>query len=75
MTSHQQMTTKKFIYIYKKQKKRNFYIYIQKDKYLAKNKTICLAFLFTKSQILYVTQFHEIIGIGIYVYKKRDILR
>ena len=46
------------IYIYKKLKKlRNVYIYIQKSRHFAKSKAICVTFLFTKSQTLYVTRF------------------
>ena len=55
--SHQAKTTCTFLYIEKANKLPNSYIYIQKACHFAKSQTICVAFLFTKSQTLYVTQF------------------
>ena len=38
--------------IYKKQKKRNIYIYVQKARHFAKSKTISVTVLFKKNQTL-----------------------
>ena len=45
------------LYIYKKQKNFETFLYIQKVGHFAKNKTISVKFLYPKSMTLYVTQF------------------
>ena len=62
-------------YLYKNQKIANAYIYIQKFRHFAKSKTICVTFLFTKSQTLYVMQFFMKILKFAFIYKKHENLR
>ena len=45
------------LYMYKNQKNRNVYKYIQKARYCTKSKIICVTFSFTKIHTLYVTRF------------------
>ena len=73
---HHQKTTRTFIYT-KSKKKRNVYIYIQKSRHLTKTKTICVTFLFTKSQTLYFMRFFmKFLKLTfMYIYKNPDSLR
>ena len=50
-------------------------VFIQKSRHFAKSKTICVTFLYTKSETLYVTQFFMKILKLEFTYKKHDTLR
>ena len=63
-----------YIYIYKAKILRKVYMHTQKARHFAKSKKICVTFLFTKSQTLYVTRFiMKFLKLAfIYIYQKRD---
>ena len=54
---HKKKTTCTVLYIQKEEKMRNLYIYIYITRHFSKIKKICVTFLFTKRQILYVNRF------------------
>ena len=62
-------------YIYKNQKNCETFIYIQKSRHIAKSKTICVTFLFTKIQTLNVTQFFmKKFNWHLYIYKNLTLI-
>ena len=72
--SHHKNTAFPLLYIPKKEKLPNFYIYIQKSRNTVKIKTICVTFLFTKSQTLYVTRFSSNFwSWHLYIYKNMTL--
>ena len=60
------------IHIKSKKKLRNDDIYVQKARHFAKIKTICVTFLFTKSQTLYIKQFFMMFLKLAFLYRKKS---
>ena len=74
MTNISEIESAHFIYTKRKRKWETF-IYKKKSRHFEKSKTICVTFLFTKIQTLYVMRFFMKILKLAFVYKKHDTLR
>ena len=72
--SYKRNTMCTFLCMQKAKQWQNVHIYIQKSRHFSKIKTICVTFYSQKSTHFTLGHFHEIFGIGIYIYTKRMTL-
>ena len=71
MTNISEIESAHFIYTKRKRKCETF-IYKQKSRHFEKSKTICVTFLFTKIQTLYVMRFFMKFLKLAFIYQKHD---